>query len=220
VDLGLTLDHLKWLLLSFLFVTFSVWFAYGIFPTQASRLTISFVVIGLTPLLYKMMADEEQVVAHKKKSFMQRYEGIFFNVLLMAIGLFLAFSLWNAALPANMQSSVFSLQQERVLEDRSFESLIALMFFSFLLSLVLGAGAILIIAWDISSLVVSSALGPAGFLVYLPQLFALFLAGLAGALLSFAVIHHEWKSHGFKLVLKDSFSLLGISFLPVLIFAI
>jgi hypothetical protein len=109
-----------------------------------------------------------------------------------------------------MHDEVFSLQKESMLE-RNLDAMLALMFFSFLLSLFIGSGAILIITWDLSVLVVSSSLGAISLFLYIPQLLAFFLTGLAGALLSFAVVHHEWKSQGFYVVMRDSFSLLGIS---------
>lgn len=216
MDPRLTLDHLKWLALSFLFVSFSIFFSYGIFPSQSSILAISFVVIGLTPPLYNLMSNEENVVAHEKKKFLEKYEGILINVLLMAVGIFLAFSLWYAVLPAEMNESIFSLQKAQA-GERSLDEMLALVLFSFLLSLFLGAGAILIITWDISTLVVSSNIGPMALIGYLPELFAFFLTGLAGALLSFALVHHEWKSPGFFAVLRDSGILLGLSFVLIIL---
>jgi hypothetical protein len=38
---------------------------------------------------------------------------------------------------------------------------------------------------------------------------------MAGALLSFAAVRHEWRSHGFFKVMKDSLILLAISLLLV-----
>jgi hypothetical protein len=89
--------------------------------------------------------------------------------------------------------------------------LVGLMLLSFVLSLFLGAGALFIISWDLSALVVSGLPGHIGFLTYLPMMFALFLTGLAGSLLSFAIIRHEWRGKGFFIVLRDSMILLAIS---------
>jgi hypothetical protein len=214
MDLRLTLDHLKWLLASFLLALASLVFAYYIFPSQSSILAISFIVAGLTPPLWKMISDEELVVAHEHKSFIQRYDGILANLLLMAIGLFLAFSVAQAAMPSGMLASLFSLQSAQPAHQRDFGAVASLMLFCFAFSLFFGAGAILIIAWDLSTLVAVLG-GPAAFMLYLPQLIAFFLTGLAGALLSFAIVQHEWREHGFYKVLKDSLALMCLSLLII-----
>lgn len=230
VKLRLTRDNLKWLLVSFVFVSLSAFFSYYIFPSQASILAISFVVIALTPYLYSMMDKEEAIVARGKSPFLQRYGGILTTLALISIGLFLSFSFWYNVLPSDpafetrcstgmpCREGLFHLQTQFAEEPRSLEVIMGLMLLSFALSLFLGAGAILIVTWDLSSLVVRSALGPMGLLVYIPQLLAFFLTGLAGALLSFAIVRHEWRSHNFFTVLKDSAKLLVLSLALVLIY--
>ncbi len=223
-----TAENLKWLLAGFLLVSLSIFFSYYIFPSQVSILSISFVVIALTPYLYRLMEDEEAVVAHHSKGFLKRYGGILAVMLSLSAGMFLAFAFWYDALPSDpgyggmcvtsipCREGVFSLQAGYSCAERSVETLLMIVFISFGLSLFLGAGAILMITWDISTLVVEAAAGPMVFLAYIPQMIAFFLTGLAGALLSFAVVKHEWRSHGFFAVLKDSLILLLISVAIVL----
>lgn len=217
-------ENLKWLAISFAFSSLSIFFSYWIFPSQASMLSITFLVIALTPLLYRMMEAEEEVVAKGGKNFVQRYGGIFWALIAISAGMVISFYIWHQALPSDpsyngsscstqlpCKEAVFSMQESGI-EERSHLRIIILISISFLLSLFLGAGAILIIAWDMSSLVV---MGPEHMLAYSPQLICYFLAGMAGALLSFAAVRHEWRSHGFFKVMKDSLILLAISLLLV-----
>lgn len=224
-------DYLKWFALSLALVSLAIFFSYSIFPSQASILTISFLVIALTPPLYTAMATEEEVVACKGKecSFFRRYDGIIFMVIALSAGIFLSFSFWYGVLPSDAaydgmhcstklpcKEAIFSLQADYAGEPRTIGSLFAIAFFCFALSLFLGAGAILIITWDLSTLVFVEQ-SHMGFLAYLPQSLAYFLIGLSGALLSFAVIRHEWRGHAFLIVVKDSLKLAGIGLLLLLL---
>ena len=222
--LRFTEENLKWLFLSFAFYTASLFFSYWIFPSQASILAISFLVIALTPPFYQMMENEEEVVARKVEPFWVRYDGIIVFLLVVAAGIFLSSAFWYNTLPSDpsysgarcsttlpCKEAVFGLQSS-VLE-RDMTMLLSMMVLCFLFSLLLGVGAILIIVWDVSSLAIGSTPGHIGFVAYLPQLMGFFLAGLAGALLSFAVLRHEWRGLGFMLVFRDSLVLLAISLL-------
>jgi hypothetical protein len=225
VDLRFTGEQIEWLFLSIAACVFSVFFAYYIFPSQASILAISFTVIALTPHFYKVLADEEEIIVQKKMSFFCGYERIMTMVTVLAIGMFMGFSLCYELLPSNpsysgscntglpCREAVFSLQSAYSSLDRGPAEFFALILFCFALSVFLGAGAILIIALDVSTLLVGSTPGHMGFILYLPQLLAFFLTGLSGALLSFAIVRHEWRSHCFLLVVKDSLIFLGAALL-------
>jgi len=227
-NLQLARDGLEWFLISFALTSLSIFFSYYIFPSQASILAISFLVIALTPHFYNLLMNcEESAVAHNKKSFVQRYDCIILAVVLISLGVFLSSAFWYNFLPSDpdytnscstslpCREAVFSLQLESVLHPRTAETMLSIMVLCFALSLFLGAGVMLIIVWDLSSLVVASVPGHISFLAYLPQLLGFFLTGLSGALLSFAIVKHEWRSHAFFIVLKDSLILLGISVLLV-----
>jgi len=228
MDLRFTEENLKWLLLSFAFSSLAIFFSYLIFPSQVSILAISFLVIGLTPPLYSMMSKEEQVVAHSRKKigFIKTYSNLIIVLIVISMGIFLSFSFCYGVLPSDpayagstcptttmpCREAVFSLQLDYVGETRTLDNLLGLMLLCFILSLFFGAGALLIIAWDISTLVIGSSTG-SNFLFHLPQLLAFFLTGLSGTLLSFAIVRHEWRSHSFFVVVKDSILLLIFSLL-------
>lgn len=229
MDLRFTREQIEWLLLSIAACIASVFFAYWIFPSQASVLAISFTVIALTPHFYNVLAEEEEIIVQKKMRFFPSYGRIMAMVLILAVGMFVGFSLCYGLLPSNpsysgscntslpCREAVFSLQSAYSGIDRGPAEFFALILFCFALSVVLGAGAILIIALDVSTLIVGSTPGHMGFFLYLPQLLAFFLTGLSGALLSFAIVRHEWRSHCFLLVVKDSLILLGAALLIALI---
>lgn len=225
MDLRLTRDDLKYLFLSFAFSSVSIFFAYYIYPSATSILSISFIVIALTPPLFSLIENEETLVAHcgKKLPFLDRYEPLLILVLVLSVGIFLSLSLWYNVLPSDpsydemgvchtslpCREGVFKLQIASIEEPRAVHTGLGLMLFAFLLSLFFGTGALLIIVWDVSALVVTSAtISPMNFLLHLPKLLAFFLTGLSGTLLSVAVVRHEWCSHSFTRVFKDSVRLL------------
>jgi len=95
--------------------------------------------------------------------------------------------------------------------------------FCLIFSLAFGAGAIFILTWNAS--VIASAIGslskasltqfPAAFFKYmihgLPEIGAYFVAGLAGGIISMAVIRHDVKEAKFWYILQDSIDLIILS---------
>lgn len=98
------------------------------------------------------------------------------------------------------------------------------MFFVLLFAFFYGVGAIFILAWNAS--VIGAAVGifaksqinqplfaaiPLGLLRYsihgIPEILAYFMIGLAGGIISVAVVQHEYGSAGFRKVLFDSVDL-------------
>jgi len=110
------------------------------------------------------------------------------------------------------------------------ENNVYVMIFTLLFSLIFGAGAIFILAWNAS--VIAGAIGiftryqikeiPLGILRYmvhgLPEIAAYFSTALAGGILGVGLIRNGIKSPKFSKVLKSAFALAFISLL-ILIFA-
>jgi len=100
-----------------------------------------------------------------------------------------------------------------------FSNNIYVLIFTLVFSLIFGAGAIFILAWNAS--VIAAAIGifsksdlaslPLGLARYLihgvPEIAAYFIGALAGGIVSIAVIRHEIKSEKFWSVLQDSLNL-------------
>lgn len=119
------------------------------------------------------------------------------------------------------------------------------LFFCILFAFFYGAGAIFILTWNAS--VIAAAVGnfvrndiaiaakyaglfkvwsyfqifSLGLLRYfihgIPEITAYFVGGLAGSIISVAVIRHEFMSDNFKKVVKDSFHLIGLAIILLLV---
>jgi len=104
------------------------------------------------------------------------------------------------------------------------------MLFAFALSFMFATGALFILSWNASILALflatflrqglytEFAMKTAGILPHVPiEMLAYFLAGIAGGMLSAGVIREKIESPEFKLVLRDSLLLLGLSVLAVVV---
>lgn len=103
--------------------------------------------------------------------------------------------------------------------------------FCLLFSLLFGAGAIFILAWNAS--VIAAAIGiyarnnilnlPLGFMRYmihgLPEIGSYFIAALAGGIISVSLIRHEFKHEKFWHILEDSIDLIILAFLVLVLAA-
>ena len=113
-----------------------------------------------------------------------------------------------------------------------FANNIYVLIFTLVFSLIFGAGAIFILAWNAS--VIAAAIGifsrsslsnlPLGILRYmihgLPEIAAYFIGALAGGIVSIAVIRHDTKTEKFWNVLRDSLTLIIIAIIILFIAAL
>jgi uncharacterized membrane protein SpoIIM required for sporulation len=104
-----------------------------------------------------------------------------------------------------------------------FANNVYVLIFTFVFSLIFGAGAIFVLAWNAS--VIAAAIGiftkstlrdlPLGLARYMihgiPEIGAYFVGALAGGILSVAVIKHEVKTEKFWKILQDALNLIIIS---------
>jgi len=220
------LDFVKYFVLCIIFSAASVFFAYWIFPSQASLLAISFLVVAFTPLFFEAVRKEEDAVARESglKNFFSRYRFVFPLYVVLMVGVFAGFFLLYNTLPSDpvyyslgycttslpCKENVFSLQMDSFqAELQGPVPVLGLMLMCFFLSLFFGVGALLILFIDLSMFVVGASAGDFNSLMMLlPRSISFFLVGLSGALLSVAVTNHEWKSRRFREVILDSLLLL------------
>jgi len=113
-----------------------------------------------------------------------------------------------------------------------FSNNIYVLMFTIIFSLIFGAGAIFILAWNAT--VIASAIGifiksdlahlPIGVTRYmihgLPEVAAYFIAALAGGILSVAVIRHDMRSERFWAIIEDVLTLVIIAMVVLLIAAL
>ncbi|MEM2713957.1 MAG: stage II sporulation protein M [Candidatus Pacearchaeota archaeon] len=101
--------------------------------------------------------------------------------------------------------------------------------FVIIFSFIFGAGAIFILAWNASVIAIAiSSLAKArnfglAFSHYmlhgLPEIAGYFVAGLAGGIISMAIIRHDYKNENFWIILQDSLDLIIIAVLILILAA-
>lgn len=116
------------------------------------------------------------------------------------------------------KTTAFLTAKERIVNI--FANNIYVLIFTLVFSLIFGAGAIFILAWNAS--VISAAIGifsksslsnlPLGVIRYMihgiPEIGAYFAGAMAGGIISVAVIKHDIKSEKFWIILQDSLNLI------------
>jgi uncharacterized membrane protein SpoIIM required for sporulation len=103
------------------------------------------------------------------------------------------------------------------------------LFFVIIFSLIFGVGAIFILTWNASVIAIAIAnlarvknfgLAFSHYMLHgIPEITAYFVAGLAGGIISMAVIRHDYKSKEFWIVLQDSVDLIILSIIILLLSA-
>lgn len=239
------------MIVGFFYVSISVFLGLWIFPGNAS---LVIVFLTLTSCLYVVQGaliieeKKEKNLVEEKKLIHLHIRTLKFLMFLF-IGFLIAFTFWTIALPPEISSEVFGLQGETVREIRSItgksispsDSLnivitnnLRVLFFSLILSIFYGAGAVFILIWNASVLgFVIGTIARYGLgLVYLPEIFfryllhgipemlAYFIAALAGGIFFIALIKGDLKKDRFKRLSIDVSLLILTSIALVIISAL
>jgi len=128
------------------------------------------------------------------------------------------------------KTTAFLTAKEKIVNI--FANNIYVLIFTLVFSLIFGAGAIFILAWNAS--VIAAAIGifsksdlaklPLGLIRYMihgvPEIGAYFLGALAGGIISIAVIKHDVHSEKFWIILQDSLNLVIASVVVLFIAAL
>jgi uncharacterized membrane protein SpoIIM required for sporulation len=234
----------------------SIYLADMIFPgTSTGKIITLFITVGITPMIYGIFREEEEIEREEaenriKESFFQRHGETILIFSLFFLGVFLSIFMVSTFSEEKYVKYIFQDQLseiERVTSisnpsgafavseilEMIIENNLRVMGLSFLLSFLLGSGAIIILAWNASilALYLSSFLRKGlieEFLIrsislipHAPiEIAAYFLAGIAGGVLSVGVIREKLFSKEFFFVLRDSLILMGLALLAVLIGAV
>jgi len=234
----------------------SICLADMIFPgTSTGKIITLFVTVGITPMIYGIFKEEEEIEREEaenriKESFFQRHGETILIFSLLFLGVFLSIFMVSTFSEEKYVRYIFQDQLSEIERVTSIsnpsgafitseileiiiENNLRVMGLSFLLSFLLGSGAIIILAWNASilALYLSSFLRKGlieEFLIrsislipHAPiEIAAYFLAGMAGGVLSVGIIREKLFSKEFFLVLRDSFILMGLALLAVLIGAV
>jgi len=181
-----------------------------------------------------------------------------FALMWLFIGFVIAFSIWYVLLPSqnlfqaqvstycqiNSPGSIESCVQRYAFKEgitgnsinsdftrfmTILENNVFVMIFTLILSLIFGAGAIFILAWNAT--VISTAAGmlsdyklvnlPLGILRYffhgLPEIAAYFIAAIAGGIIGVGVIKYRFKGRSFWLLLQNAIILIFVALIVLII---
>jgi len=248
--------HIDMFIFSMIVSLVSIYLADMIFPgTSTGKIITLFVTVGITPMIYGIFKEEEEIEREEaenriKESFFQRHGETILIFSLLFLGVFLSIFMVSTFSEEKYVRYIFQDQLSEIERVTSIsnpsgafitseileiiiENNLRVMGLSFLLSFLLGSGAIIILAWNASilALYLSSFLRKGlieEFLIrsislipHAPiEIAAYFLAGMAGGVLSVGIIREKLFSKEFFLVLRDSFILMGLALLAVLIGAV
>ena len=232
-----------------------------VFADHVSILTITFTVILSMPFIYFTMRLEEEKEVRYEQSMLKEHGKAILAFLWLFLGFLLAFSLvyilfpqfagqnfqsqieqyCNINMPAHFKEcvkqyggsaslTVAALSNDKLVDI--FVNNIYVLIFSLITSIIFGAGAIFILAWNAS--VIATAIGifshssitnlPGALLRYmihgLPEIAAYFTAALAGGIIGIAIIRNNMKGNKFWHIIKDSLDLIIISIIILVIAAL
>ena len=231
--------------------------SYLVFREAAGLLTVFLIVLAASPILYSTVKNEEELDLQYDKEWLllKEHTKVLIFLMFLFLGITVAFVLSYILLPDQVVNSVFSLQQQAILNVNNniqegitgnvtkldiFSSILfnnlKVLFFCLVFSFLYGTGAIFILTWNAT--VIAAAMGSVfknqvlagaatagvatsshyigaalfSFFRYMThgllEIAAYFIAGLAGGIISIALIKHNLKDDR---VLLDSLDLILIS---------
>jgi uncharacterized membrane protein SpoIIM required for sporulation len=236
--------------------------SYLVFREVSGLLTVFLIVLATLPLLYTTIKNEEELdlkITGEWKLLKEHTKVLIFLIFLF-LGITAALSLAYVFLPAEMVSTVFSLQEKAIINTnnnvqgnitqlglltRIFLNNLKVLFFCIVFAFLYGTGAIFILTWNASVVATAignffktelaqgaSLVGMSSMSVYfgaaslsvlrymthgILEMASYFIAGLAGGIISIALIKHNLKEDR---VLVDALDmiLLSLGFLVVAAF--
>lgn len=219
--------------------------SYLVFGTSVGLFSTFLVTIAMIPFMlnlarYEEARQEELLKSGRDYGIIQRHRDILKVYIAFFCGMILALSLLYIVLPETVVNNLFQDQitQINVIRGKfdfsgTFLKIvfnnIGVLVLSFLFSFLFGAGAVFILAWNAS--VLSTAIGmaakaiggfkglPLAVLIFFPhgslEILAYFIGGIAGGFVSVAITRR--RSLGLWLVVKDSFKLMVVSLLLLVV---
>ena len=219
--------------------------AYMVARTSVGFFTSFLITITMLPFMLNLSRHEEArqeelIKTRKHLGLLHRNRGMLKVYVAFFCGMIFTLSLLYYALPDKYVERLFQDQITEINLIRGnitfggiFTKIvinnISVMFISFFFSFLFGAGAIFILAWNAS--ILSAAIGmaaksiggvkglPLAVLMFFPhgslEILAYFIGAIAGSFVSVAVTRR--KSIGFWFIVKDSFKLLAVSILLLVI---
>ena len=242
--------------IGFMYSTVGLFLSLLVFEEHASLVMVFLTVFACVPLLYSTMnLEEEKDISIKNEvSLLKEHSKAISFLVMLFLGMVVAFSLWYIILPAGAAESLFKIQTQMIstlnrqitgsavgvaVFSKIFLNNLKVMIFCILFSFLYGAGAIFILTWNasvigvavgnfirthissyatelgmssISSYFYAASLGLLRYSLHgIPEIMAYFVAGLAGGIISVAVIRHNYSTKAFERILLDSSDLILLS---------
>ncbi len=222
----------------------SILVSFWIFPEYASLISVFFTVASCLYVTQRAIKREEL-----KEQFLDEVSLIKEHAkplklfLAIFIGVVISFSFWVSVLPSDRVDLMFSVQKS-VLEgirgqvsgnavargdmfNIIFNNNLKVLFVSFLVSLIYGAGAIFVLTWNASIMgyvigvivknngVISYPVAMVKYFLHgIPEMISYFVVILAGGMMYFSVVKGDFSNtNRVKKTFKDVFLLLGLAFL-------
>jgi len=231
----------------------SIYLADLIFPGEAiGKIITLFITVGITPMIYGVFRKEEEIereeAEHKiNEKFFERHGETIMLFSLFFLGVFLSIFIVSTFSDENYVKYMFGNQLAEISRVTSIagtagsfmssnilqiiiENNLRIMGLSFLLSFLIGSGAIIILAWNASilalylssfirkGLITEFFVRSISLIPHAPvEIAAYFLAGMAGGVLSVGLIREKLFSREFFLVFRDSLILLGLAAVAIFI---
>tara|TARA_Y100000034_G_scaffold3227_1_gene3897 strand:- start:631 stop:1392 length:762 start_codon:yes stop_codon:yes gene_type:complete len=210
---------------------------YNLFPADAALASIFFILIAAVPFFRTLMVQEERAekTSHNIKEMIIRNKYAFEYFFFFYAGIFLTYFVGALVLPEAIQAALFENQFgvfKSVLGSFANQEHFYMILFNnlkivilaIILSLIYGAGALMILTWNASVLGVFLAQQGVYLWKFLPhaglEFLGFFAASIAGGILSAGVEKHEVGTKNFKHVYEDSLFLAVSAVLLIIIAAI
>jgi len=227
----------------------SIFLAHLIFPgVSTGKIVTLFITVAMTPAVYGIFRKEEEIereeAEHKiHEKFLERHGETIWLFSLFFLGVFASVFTVSIILPEEYVASTFNDQLSEIARISSISgnmisvdvlnmivvNNLRVMGLSFLLSFLIGSGAIIILSWNASILALYLAnflkqglitqffVRSVSLIPHAPiEILSYFLAGMAGGVISAGLIREKIMSREFFLVFKDSLLLLGLAILAIL----
>jgi stage II sporulation protein M len=218
----------------------AMFISYFIFKENIGIFSIVIISLVLVTFVNSMLfLEEKETEFEMSKPFLERHGDVISAFAAMFVGMTLAMALAYIILPEEVSQKVFNeqIREINIIQGRFtfssqfleiFANNFSVLSLSFLLSFLIGTGAILILSWNASVLaaaigMVAKSLGglhglPLAIMTFLPhgifEITAYFIGAIGGGLISAAIARRHSK---FGLILKDAFILFTIAVLLLII---
>ena len=233
-----------------IYASFAIVVSLILFRDHASTIIIALTAMVSVPLVYgAIKLEEKKDLTIPRESVLIKEHGKALMVFVfLFVGFMLAFVVWFLLLPNNISIQIFDTQLATIEEinngitgqaisaGEAFWSIflhnLKVLAFCLIFAFFYGFGAIFILTWNASVLailiasLIRNSVGSLHLVILkytlhgIPEMAGYFIAGLAGGIISIAIIRHDFNSPKFRQVLIDSVDLIIMSVVVLLVSAL